>query len=173
MINKTHYVSVIPAWLAEQLAVIGTDIRITNDLNQLSTIVSAADVSFYYLYNIKASEYLGDTFADLVPFYQTPGNLNWISENAEVIAKAQHEFETAFHKAKGKLSDEGANQLVRKTLYQPKAILDNTLALVGFTSEHPYPQGQFYRDCCSELNKQILFEQYKKFAVFKEFTRHA
>ncbi|MGL4520891.1 MAG: hypothetical protein ACRCUJ_14800, partial [Phocaeicola sp.] len=131
MINKTHYVSLVPAWLAEQLSVIGTDIRIVKDLKQLSTIVSAEDVSFYYLYNLRATSYVGNTFADLTPFFLTPQNLEWVNENADVIKKAKLHFDSKQAKFGKDLSDADVDPVVRKTFYQPKAIEENVLALVG------------------------------------------
>lgn len=173
MINKSHYVTMVPTWLAEQLALIGEDLKIVDDFYQLSAIVSVSEVSYYYLTILKLREYHADTFDDMYLVSEKPNNLKWVSEHSDVIKTAKLVFDKAFMKHKGNLHAEDTDVLVKRTSYRPKAIRADTLALVGFESDVEYPLSKFLRDCCTELNKQILFDQYGAMEVFKQYTRHA
>lgn len=171
--KKTHYVTIVPNYLAEQLAQMNVSLSVVEDFSKLSTIVSAREISFYYLTILHLRDYLSDTFNDMVLLSEKPNTLRWVSDHADDIAKAKLEFDKLFIKHKNKLSSEDVDVIVRCTKYSPKAINDDTLALVGFNSEAEYPYSKFLRDCITELNKQILFDQYRNMEVFRQYTRHA
>lgn len=173
MINKSHYVTIVPKWLADQLAAIGEDIKIVEDFQKMSAIISASEISYYFLMIQKLREYLPDAFDDMILVSEKGNNLRWVADNADVIAKAKYEFDKLFHKAKGNLTKDDVDLIVRRTSYKPKGIADDTLALVGFDSEAEYTYSNFLRDCCAELHKQILFDQYSNMEVFRQYTRHA
>ncbi len=173
MINKSHYVTIVPKWLADQLALVGEDLKIVVDFQKLSAIISASEISYYFLSIQKLREYLPDAFDDMILLSEKPNNLQWVSENSDAVAKAKLEFDKAFLKAKGNLTKDDVDLIVRRTSYKPKAIAEDTLALVGFDCETEYPYSKFLRDCCTELNKQILFDQYSNMEVFRQYTRHA
>lgn len=165
MFSNTHYVGVVPLWLVEQLSLAQVPTEKAIDFEELSTILSVDDVCFYIHYLMKTHSYTDSMFSDMQLITKLPRNVDWIAANATAIEKAGVEFHRVYSKNEKNLFAEKTPDLVRKTAYSPVAVNDNVLLLTSLGEQGD--SRSFLPDCVRELDKQVLFDVYRKFRIFK------
>lgn len=167
MLKNGHFVGVVPVWLVDQLNLAQVPLEKAIDFEELSTILSVDDVCFYIHYLMKTEKYTDSMFLDMRLITELPQNVNWINAHTEDIEKAGAQFHRDYSKHEKNLIGDKVPDLVRKTSYAPLAVDSNVLLLTSI--EGTLDHESFVANCIRELDKQILFDTYRKYQIFKSY----
>lgn len=173
MQNRIHYVGATPSWLTQALAELDLGADAAADFTVLEDKLGKDDVCNYYHYLTKLQSYVGNTFSDFKNVIEIPVNAEWVIANADLVKKARANFDSKFAKHIEGLDKPKVPALVKALTYRPTAVGSNILILSGFPNDVEYSPKMFLGECVIELNKQVLFDEYKTYQVFKEYTLNA
>ena len=153
--------AIVPHWLADAVMASSENVtpEVFADYEKLSTIVSESDVSSYHLLQSIRSNYV-QGFADMESISMKPNNLKWLEEHAHAVAKRQDQFKVILAKDKD-------DDLVACGNFKPVAVDSDTLVLLS--SRGDVTSLTFEKDCVGELSKQMTFDEYKHYDIYKAF----
>ena len=168
---KTHYVALVPSWLADGLNAQGKPIEIVTNFESLSATISLQDVCFYVALQGYLKEYVGELFDDMESILAAPHNKVWLYENSATLAAQREILAASIPKDVSGLIGVSTPRTYRKTNYTAELAGTNCLAIVGYGMFSEYNHASFVEDCVNVLNKQLMVTEYQKLRVFKEYTK--
>lgn len=168
--TRTHYVGAVPAWLADKVIEGMIPHESLLSYEKLSSIISPQDVCFYHEYLVRTNVYTDGLFDDMCTVAQLPENLAWLDANVSAAKTAADQFAYSFAKHANDLNDRSVPITVRRFGMIPMAVGTNSLLLLCSRGEElSFPE--LSNRCITELDKQMTFEEYKGFNVFRAYCQ--
>lgn len=170
-INKrSHNVGLVPVWLADKVTEGRVPVDALVSYEKLSSIISPQDVCFYHEYLTRTHHYTEGVFDDMCTIASLPENTAWIAMNAVAAKSAADQFAYSFQKHQDDLGNTAVPITVRFFSYVPVAVDTHSLILLCTRGE-PLSRNESSKRCIEELNKQMPFDQYKQFNVFRVYCQ--
>lgn len=166
---KKHLFAVVPLWLSTLLIKANAPLSTATSYAELSAITSPNDVCFYHLYQLYSKHYVGKAFDDMDNIAFDQANLAWLESNADALQRAKIEFDLMWKQHSNDIMEESVPAAIRKYDYVPRAVNETTLLLVADSASPLTTARSFFTACIAELNKQMLYDRYKCFNVFKQY----
>lgn len=143
------------------------------NLDQLSGILSDADVSYYLWYNTKVSEFAKDLASNLISISDETFVKNWIEAHRVVYNKESAECNAKYSIAGGGSRRALAVDYGAECFYIPR-YSSGVLYLIG-CADNPYVDGEqhYYDAVMSELAKSLRVSDLANFAAFDKYVSSA
>lgn len=160
----------IPPTIAQVVLDSAIPLDSLSNLEQLSGILSDADVSYYLWYNSKAKELLPELAGDLVSLYNEPSFQQWIDTHQTIYNKVAAESDAKYSIAGGGSRRSLAVDYGSGCFYTPTCS-SGILFMLG-SAEDPYSgqKNHYYDAVLAELAKVIKIADITAFTVFDKYV---
>jgi len=140
------------------------------NLDQLSGILSDADVSYYLWYNSKAKEWVPELADDLISLFDEPTFQAWISNHRSLYDKVCAECETKYSIAGGGPRRALAVDYGSGCFYTPTG--SSGVLYMSGSAEDPYSgqKSHYYDAIIAELAKFMRVSDITQFTVFDKYV---
>lgn len=126
---STIYVGAVPPWLTALVMAGQVPYKALRSLPELSTILSASDVSFYSNYLRETPALTGNAFNEFPSLLSIPDNAAWVDAHAMEIADAKSASEVYMAQSEG--MDPERIEYTKKAYYEPRSVGSDALIMLG------------------------------------------